>query len=184
MRLEITHDSNQHHLALEFFVHGIRYFIGCVLDRLFCITGELFCLALRLLSEALGLQLFRARNFTGGFLDFSRGLIGYARNLVLPIIHLLVWVYVTLTIQNESPRIRFQCPIVTARKRVLTRDKQQLLTIATLKKGVLIVGYWVSLSLEKFKSISCMGRGWDRLARNSCRLHLSRARRQSCATGR
>ena len=103
MRLEVTHDSNQHHLALEFFVHGIRYFIGCVLDRLFCITGELFCLALRLLSEALGLQLFRARNFTGGFLDFSRGLIGYARNLVLPIIHLLVWVYVTLTIPERKP---------------------------------------------------------------------------------
>jgi hypothetical protein len=43
-----------------FFVRGIRNLVGCVLNRLFRIAGELFTLALRPLSEAFGLQLFRA----------------------------------------------------------------------------------------------------------------------------
>ena len=64
----------------EFFVRGIGNLVGCVLNCLFRITGELFTLAFRLLSEAFGFQLFRAGGFAGCFLDFSRGLIGDARN--------------------------------------------------------------------------------------------------------
>jgi hypothetical protein len=51
----------------EFFVGGIGNLVGCVLNRLFRITGELFTLAFRPLSEAFGLQLFRAGGFTGYF---------------------------------------------------------------------------------------------------------------------
>jgi hypothetical protein len=57
----------------EFFVRGIGNLAGCILNRLFRITGELFTLAFRPLSEAFGLQLFRAGGFAGCFLDFSRG---------------------------------------------------------------------------------------------------------------
>jgi hypothetical protein len=48
----------------ELFVRRIGNFVGCVLHRLFRVTGELFSLAFRLLSEALGFQLFRVGGFT------------------------------------------------------------------------------------------------------------------------
>lgn len=67
---------------LEFFVRRIRNLVGCILHCLFCITSELLSFALRLLSETFSFQICGACDFTGRFLDFSRGLIGYARNLV------------------------------------------------------------------------------------------------------
>jgi hypothetical protein len=58
-----------------------------LVNCLFRITGELFTLAFRPLSEAFGLQLFRAGGFTGCFLDLSRGLIGDARNFICGATH-------------------------------------------------------------------------------------------------
>jgi hypothetical protein len=71
----------------EFFVRGIGNLVSCLLNRLFRITGELFTLAFRPLSEAFGLQLFRAGGFTGCLLGFSRGLIGDARNFICGATH-------------------------------------------------------------------------------------------------
>ena len=60
---------------------------GCVLHRLFGITGKLFSLALCLLSKGFGFQICGAGDFTSSFLDFSRGLIGNARNFVCGATH-------------------------------------------------------------------------------------------------
>jgi hypothetical protein len=103
----------------EFFVRGIGNLVGCILNRLFRVTGELFTLAFRPLSEAFGLQLFRAGGLTGCFLDFSRGLIGDARNFVCgaTLIHFLtLWLSRSTTLKRKPTKK--VPPKMTARNRV------------------------------------------------------------------
>jgi hypothetical protein len=92
-------------------------------------------LAFRPLSEAFGLQLCGAGGFTGYFLDFSRGLIGDARNLpvVLPIIHLLTFVGDFQTKSYKKGSAEYDCTQwVNAMRRAMrfSRSMDQIPDIA------------------------------------------------------